>query len=88
MVVQRWDFGNVRKNSSDPLGDINNPALVLCNAPNDPRFQISVPINEVFWDPPYPIPPNYIPAVPTNIIGNSFNIDLYRIQRVALKAKF
>ena len=85
MVIQQWDFGNVRKNSDDPLGDVNNPAL--CNAPNDPRFQISVPISEVFWDPPSPIPPNYIPVIPANIVGNNFVIDLYRIQRIALKSR-
>ena len=81
MAVQRWDFGNVRKNSIDPVGNINDPAL--CNAPNDPRFQT---ISEVFWDPLFPIPPTYVPVIPTNIIGNSFNIDLYRIQRISLKA--
>jgi hypothetical protein len=85
MAVQRWDFGNVKKNVGNPIGNINDPTL--CSAPNDPRFQINIPISEVFWDPPSPIPPTYVPVIPVTIIGNSFNIDLYRIQRIALKAR-
>ena len=85
MAVQRWDFGNVKKYSRDHVGNINDPTL--CNAPNDPRFQINVPISEVFWDPPFPIPPTYVPVVPPNITGDNFSIDLYRIQRIALKAR-
>ncbi|CAG8741782.1 1718_t:CDS:2, partial [Funneliformis mosseae] len=85
MAIQVWDFGNVKKYSRDPLGDINDPTL--CNAPNDPRFQINIPISEVFWDPPSPIPSIYVPVIPTNVIGKNFNIDLYWIQRAALQAK-
>ena len=78
MAVQWWDFGNVLKNSRNPLSNINGPAL--CNTPNDPRFQINIPISEIFWDPPSPpIPPTYVPMIPTNVLGNSFNIDLYWI---------
>ncbi|RGB36587.1 hypothetical protein C1646_741676 [Rhizophagus diaphanus] len=85
MPNQRWDFGNVRKNTRDPLLNINDPAL--CNAPNDPRFQIDIPISDVFWDPPFPVPINYIPIIPTNVAGNVFSIDLYRIQRIALRSR-
>ncbi|GES94308.1 hypothetical protein GLOIN_2v1734790 [Rhizophagus clarus] len=79
MVIQRWDFGNVRKYSNDPLGDFNNPAVVLCNTPNDPRFQISVPISEVFWDPPSPIPPNYVPyyALKERLLGIWYPMDFF-----------
>ncbi|RIA90857.1 hypothetical protein C1645_737519 [Glomus cerebriforme] len=85
MAVQQWDFGNARKNSRDPVGDFtNDPAL--CRAPNDPNFQISIPISDVFWDPPFPIPPTYIPMIPTNVAGHVFNIDLYLIQRCALRS--
>ncbi|GBC10204.1 hypothetical protein RclHR1_09430005 [Rhizophagus clarus] len=85
MPKQRWDFGNVRKHTRDPIHNMNDPTL--CNAPNDPRFQINIPISNVFWDPPFPIPNNYIPVIPTNVIRNVFSIDLYRIQRVALKSR-
>ncbi|CAG8516359.1 5328_t:CDS:2 [Diversispora eburnea] len=84
METQRWDFGNVLKYSRDPIANINDPNL--CNTPNDPRFQINIPIKEVFWDPQFPIPLNYVPLIPTNLIGNEFNIDLYWIQRIALEA--
>ena len=57
MAVQRWDFGNAKKHSRDP---INDPAV--CNAPNLPAFQITIPISEVFWDPQFPIPPAYVPV--------------------------
>ncbi|CAG8538934.1 11288_t:CDS:2, partial [Acaulospora morrowiae] len=82
MVIQRWDFGNTKKHSRDP---VNDPAD--CNAPNLPAFQITIPISEVFWNPPFPITPAYAPIIPANVIGTYFNIDLYRIQRTALKAE-
>ncbi|PKC72653.1 hypothetical protein RhiirA1_23561 [Rhizophagus irregularis] len=85
MLKQRWDFGNVRKNTRDPILNINDPAL--CNAPNDLRFQIDIPISDVFWDPLFPVPINYIPVIPTNVAGNVFSIDLYRIQRIALRSR-
>ncbi|CAG8709400.1 14214_t:CDS:1, partial [Acaulospora morrowiae] len=81
MAVQQWDFGNIKKHSRDP---VNDPAG--CNAPNLPAFQITIPISEVFWDPPFPIPPAYVPIIPANVIGTNFIIDLYRIQQMALKA--
>ncbi|CAG8660029.1 6476_t:CDS:2 [Paraglomus brasilianum] len=82
MDTQRWDFGNAKKYSRDP---VNNPAD--CNAPNLPAFQITIPISEVFWDLPlFPIPLAYAPAVPATIVGNTFVIDLYQIQRIVLEA--
>ncbi|RHZ57867.1 hypothetical protein Glove_382g29 [Diversispora epigaea] len=85
MVEQEWDFGNVRKNSRDPIDD---PAP--CNAPNLPGFLINIPVGEVFWDPPDPSPDHtrrYVPVIPDAITVRNFTIDLYRIQQVALKAK-
>ncbi|CAG8502680.1 hypothetical protein C2G38_2181883 [Gigaspora rosea] len=80
---QRWDFGNIKKNSTDPTGD---PAP--CNAPNLANFQINIPVGEVFWDPrQFPVPPDYAPLVPIVITAPNFTIDLYRIQRVALKVQ-
>ena len=86
MAIQRWDFGNAKKYSRDPIGDFNNDPT-LCSAQNDPAFQINVPVSEVFWDPPFPIPLAYAPTAPANVTGANFSIDLYRIQRVALKAR-
>ncbi|KAF0461416.1 hypothetical protein F8M41_000411 [Gigaspora margarita] len=82
METQRWDFGNIKKHSKDP---INDPAP--CNAPNLARFQINIPVGEVFWDPPFPRPPNYAPLVPPVVTAQNFTIDLYCIQQVALRAK-
>ncbi|CAB4384986.1 unnamed protein product [Rhizophagus irregularis] len=82
MLVQRWDFGNIKKHSRDPVNDPPG-----CNAPNLAAYQITLPISEVFWDPPYPIPPGYTPAIPPNVVGINFVIDLYQIQRVALQAQ-
>ena len=82
MPTQSWDFGNIKKYSRDPVNDPPG-----CNAPNLPAFQITIPISEIFWDPPSPIPPVYVPAIPGNIIGNNFVIDLYRIHQVALQAR-
>ncbi|PKK64073.1 hypothetical protein RhiirC2_869460 [Rhizophagus irregularis] len=79
MAVQRWDFGNIKKHSRDPITDPPG-----CNLA---AYQITIPINEVFWDPPFPIPPGYTPAIPLNIVGINFVVDLYRIQRVALQAQ-
>ncbi|CAG8698353.1 3743_t:CDS:2, partial [Dentiscutata heterogama] len=41
MATQRWDFGNVEKNSSDPIRD-----PTPCNAPNLTHFQINIPVGE------------------------------------------
>ncbi|CAG8535430.1 6120_t:CDS:2 [Rhizophagus irregularis] len=82
MAIQSWDFGNIKKHSRDPVNDPPG-----CNAPNLAAYQITIPISEVFWDPPYPIPPGYTPAIPLNIVGTNFVVDLYRIQRVALQAQ-
>ncbi|RGB33952.1 hypothetical protein C1646_743060 [Rhizophagus diaphanus] len=75
-------LGTLKKYSRDPITDPPG-----CNAPNLAAYQITIPISEVFWDPPFPIPPGYTPAIPPNIVGINFVIDLYRIQRVALQAQ-
>ncbi|GES75755.1 hypothetical protein GLOIN_2v1734856 [Rhizophagus clarus] len=66
MPTQRWDFGNIKKYSRDPINDPPG-----CNAPNLAAYQITIPISVIFWDPPSPIPPAYTPAIPpmANIIG-------------------
>ncbi|RIB08822.1 hypothetical protein C2G38_2044831 [Gigaspora rosea] len=82
IATQRWDFGNVKKNSTDPIRD---PAP--CNAPNLAHFQINIPVGEVFWNPRFPVPPDYAPTVPPVVTVPNFTIDLYRIQREALIAE-
>lgn len=57
MLTLRWDFGNAKKNSRDPVRD--PPGR---NGPNLPAFQIMIPISETFWA-PFPIPPAYTPAI-------------------------
>ena len=89
-MVQEWDFGNTLKNSRHPLEEYtsNDPTLVLCKTPNDQRFRIDIPVSDVFWDPQqFPVLPTYAPQVPANINVNVFSIDLYRIQRIALKSQ-
>ncbi|CAB5364006.1 unnamed protein product [Rhizophagus irregularis] len=43
MPAQRWDFGNITKNSCVPVND--SPGY---NAPNLPAFQIIIPISDLF----------------------------------------
>ena len=88
MAVQVWDFGNTLKDSRHPLDDYTNNDPALCNTPNDARFRIDIPVSDVFWDPQqFPVLPTYAPQVPANINVNVFSIDLYRIQRIALKSQ-
>ncbi|PKC16983.1 hypothetical protein RhiirA5_347027 [Rhizophagus irregularis] len=42
MLVQRWDFGNIKKHSRDPVNDPPG-----CNAPNLAAYQITLPISEI-----------------------------------------
>ncbi|CAB4377320.1 unnamed protein product [Rhizophagus irregularis] len=43
MPAQRWDFGNITKNSRVPVND--SPGY---NAQNLPAFQIIIPISDLF----------------------------------------
>ncbi|RHZ50777.1 hypothetical protein Glove_492g26 [Diversispora epigaea] len=77
---RKWDFGNIKKNSRDPIGD---PAP--CNAPNLSGFQINIPIGEIFWSPRFPNPA--IPPAIGALHLTHFTIDLYKIQQIALEAQ-
>ena len=71
---KQWDFGTVHKGNR-PTG---------CNAPGIPAYQISIPISDVFYDPPIPAI-GYVPLVTHPAIpGGNFIIDLYEIQQVIL----
>ncbi|CAG8762717.1 12865_t:CDS:2 [Cetraspora pellucida] len=80
MPTRKWHFGTMQKGSSQPTG---------CNARGNPEYQISIPINDVFYDPPIPAI-GYVPLVsyprPAILDGN-FIIDLYEIQQIVLKSQ-
>ncbi|CAG8488235.1 16472_t:CDS:2, partial [Acaulospora colombiana] len=80
IFVQEWDFGTLQYNSSQPTG---------CTGANIPAYQISIPVSDVFWDPPIvagiPNTTGYNVTVPNAVVGNNFIIDLYRIQQIVLK---
>ncbi|CAB4386305.1 hypothetical protein RclHR1_18390004 [Rhizophagus clarus] len=75
-----WDFG------THQLGHpTDNAHLSGCNAPNIPAFQIIIPVNAVFWDPPtIPAAAGYVPIVPPTVTLGNFTIDLFQIQQVVL----
>ena len=74
----QWDFGTLRKGSSEPTA---------CNAPNLPEFQINIPVAQVFWDPPIPYVATYTPLAPPVVAAANFCIDLYLIQQAVLKVQ-
>ncbi|CAG8537330.1 14850_t:CDS:2, partial [Cetraspora pellucida] len=77
IFVQEWDFGTLQYNSSQATG---------CTGANIPAYQISIPVSDVFWDPPIvtetPNTTGYSVTVPNTVVGNNFIIDLYRIQQM------
>ncbi|RGB24191.1 hypothetical protein C1646_676552 [Rhizophagus diaphanus] len=77
---QIWDFG------THQLGrETSNTYLTGCNAPNIPAFQINIPVNQVFCDPPtIPAAAGYVPAVPSAVTLINFTIDLYVVQQLVL----
>ncbi|CAG8470640.1 850_t:CDS:2 [Funneliformis caledonium] len=80
-----WDFGTLL------YGTTNANA---CTAPNLPAYQVTIPIEDVFWNPP--IVPNtttrtnilnetgYIITVPNVITVPNFIIDLFAVQQAVL----
>ncbi|RUP49958.1 hypothetical protein BC936DRAFT_140868, partial [Jimgerdemannia flammicorona] len=77
----QWDFGTLAKHSHIPTG---------CNAMGLPEFQIQIPTNEIFWDPPIvagvPNVLGYVALAPPAFAPN-INIDLYCIQQEILTAQ-
>ncbi|CAG8678218.1 9339_t:CDS:2 [Funneliformis caledonium] len=78
--VLEWDFGTLLSNSNQP-GDCTGPGL--------PNYTVSIPVSDVFWDPPIvagvPNVAGYTVTVPNTVIAQNFVIDLYRLQHVVLK---
>ncbi|CAG8614280.1 1417_t:CDS:2, partial [Diversispora eburnea] len=77
--IKTWDFGTVQFNTQTPTG---------CNRVNLPAYRVTIPISDVFWDPPI-VHGNvnetgYTPTVPTGVVGTDFVIDLYGIQQWVL----
>ncbi|RIB00378.1 hypothetical protein C2G38_2150895 [Gigaspora rosea] len=65
----------------------NNPTA--CNAPGIPAYQVNIPINDVFYDPPIPTI-GYTPLgapPPPAIINGNFTIDLYVVQQEVLNSQ-
>ncbi|CAG8506886.1 2073_t:CDS:2 [Paraglomus brasilianum] len=80
VYVKEWECGTIRNNSS---------TLTNCNAPDLDAFKVTIPVSNVFWDPPIvhgvPKTDDYAVVVPDIVVGNNFVIDLYDIQRVVLR---
>ncbi|CAG8617474.1 3567_t:CDS:2, partial [Paraglomus brasilianum] len=78
---QTWDFGTLEYNSDQ---------ATACTAVNNPLYQVSTPVADVFWNPPLtaagvPNEVGYIVAVPGTLTANNFVIDLYNIQQLIMK---
>ncbi|RHZ82899.1 hypothetical protein Glove_103g35 [Diversispora epigaea] len=73
--IKTWNFGT----------------LTGCTGVNLPSYQVTIPISNVFWDPPIAggiiNDTGYVPEIPEEVVGENFVIDLYGIQRWALNAQ-
>ncbi|CAG8585966.1 4845_t:CDS:2 [Paraglomus brasilianum] len=78
--VFEWDFGTAQFNSKEPTG---------CTAPDIADYTVTIPVSDVFWDPPVnagvPNLTGYTVAVPGGVTANNFVIDLYRLQETVLR---
>ncbi|GBB92081.1 hypothetical protein RclHR1_01960031 [Rhizophagus clarus] len=74
----RWNTLRFFRNMDVPNQAITGVGRTAppCNGPNIPDYQINIPSNEIFRGSPVGIPPNLV-------VG--FNLDLYRLQRAALR---
>ncbi|CAG8560466.1 11537_t:CDS:2 [Acaulospora colombiana] len=74
--VKTWDFGTMQFNTLTPTA---------CTGANLPTYQVTIPISDVFWNPPIVNgivnEAGYTPTVPNEVVDNNFVIDLYGIQR-------
>lgn len=70
--IKQWNFGT----DTD------------CNGENIPKYQVSIPISDVFWSPPVVDGAvnnaDYTPTVPDGVEGDNFLIDLFGIRQWAL----
>ncbi|CAG8641645.1 4361_t:CDS:1, partial [Paraglomus occultum] len=76
-----WKFGTVKKDGS-PIGPNG------CNGPNDPNYLITIPVADVFFDPPVP-KIAYVPLAPPPpaVMNTNFTIDLYEVQQIVLESQ-
>ncbi|KAF0428456.1 hypothetical protein F8M41_005862 [Gigaspora margarita] len=77
--VTEWDFGTIQFNTHTPTG---------CTAPNLINFQVTIPITDVFWDPPIVggVPTPFAVFMPGTVVGTNFMIDLFDVQQEVLDA--
>ncbi|CAG8609071.1 5028_t:CDS:2 [Paraglomus brasilianum] len=80
VYVLEWDFGTAQLNGKKPTG---------CTAPGIANYTVTIPVSDVFWDPPVNAGvldlARYTVAVPGGVTANNFVIDLYRLQQIVLK---
>ncbi|RHZ75692.1 hypothetical protein Glove_212g214 [Diversispora epigaea] len=66
--IKTWNFGT----------------FTGCTGANLPPYQVTIPISNVFWDPPIAggtiNDTGYVPEIPEEVVGENFVIDLYGIQ--------
>ncbi|RHZ57532.1 hypothetical protein Glove_386g13 [Diversispora epigaea] len=76
----RWNFGTL---------DYYTGAPTACIGPDLPTYQVNIPVQDVFWNPPIingvPSTAGYVIMVPDTVTVHNFAIDLYQIQQVVLK---
>ncbi|CAG8672677.1 8788_t:CDS:1, partial [Paraglomus occultum] len=76
-----WKFGTVKKDGS-PIGPNG------CNCLDDPNYLITIPVADVFFDPPVP-KIAYVPLAPPPpaVMTTNFTIDLYEVQQIVLNSQ-
>ncbi|CAG8663532.1 7591_t:CDS:2, partial [Paraglomus brasilianum] len=79
VFVEEWDFGTI---------DYHNHLATACIGPGLPNYQITIPVRDVFWNPPVvggvPNTAGYVPVAPAGLVPN-FIIDLFNIQQTVLQ---
>ncbi|RHZ63498.1 hypothetical protein Glove_329g46 [Diversispora epigaea] len=85
---REWDFGTVPKEarifSNCPIPSTG------CIAPGLGAFTVNIPVIQVFYNPPIPVPARYTPAYPNGVNiprDANFTIDLYLIQQEVLRVQ-
>ncbi|RHZ65019.1 hypothetical protein Glove_319g151 [Diversispora epigaea] len=80
VFTEEWNFGTI---------NYHDDRATTCIAPNLPNYQITIPVREVFWNPPIvggvPNTARYAPVVPAGVAIPNFIIDLFDIQQEVLE---
>ncbi|KAF0425643.1 hypothetical protein F8M41_006303 [Gigaspora margarita] len=78
-VAGQWNFGTL---------DYYIGVPTACTGPGLGNYQVNIPTQEVFWDPPIvgraPSTDGYVITVPGGVAVPNFIIDLFQIQQVVL----